>query len=83
MCTWDLPDIYVRALGLGHIYQANPFYQCYNYYIYIYIYIVIYDKAQIQLDTGRKLLSLTRMHAVCSLRVGIKEGFLLATDTAE
>ena len=23
------------ALGLGHIYQANPSCPCYNYYIYI------------------------------------------------
>ena len=34
----DLPDIYARALGpaalgLGHIYQANPSQPCYNYYI--------------------------------------------------
>ena len=49
--TQDFPDIYVRALGLGHIYQANPSCPCYNYYIYIiyiiyiyilYIYIYIY-----------------------------------------
>ena len=37
----DLPDIYARALGpaalgLGHIYQANPSCPCYNLYIYIY-----------------------------------------------
>ena len=35
----DLPDIYAHALGpaalgLGHIYQANPSCPCYNYYIY-------------------------------------------------
>ena len=24
MATRDSPDIYARALGLGHIYQANP-----------------------------------------------------------
>ena len=34
----DLPDIYAHALGpaalgLGHIYQANPSCPCYNYYI--------------------------------------------------
>jgi len=34
----DLPDIYALtlrpvALGLGHIYQANPSCPCYNYYI--------------------------------------------------
>ena len=44
--TRDFPDIYARALGpaalgLGHIYQANPSCPCYNYYIYIYIYIYI------------------------------------------
>ena len=38
--TRDFPDIYARALGLaalglGHIYQANPSCPCYNYYIYI------------------------------------------------
>ena len=45
----DLPDIYAHilgpaALGLGHIYQANPScpYACYNLYIHIYIYIYIY-----------------------------------------
>ena len=37
----DLPDIYAHALGpaalgLGHIYQANPSCPCYNLYI-IYI----------------------------------------------
>ena len=32
--TQDFPDIYARALGLGHIYQANPSWPCYNYYIY-------------------------------------------------
>ena len=39
--TWaleDFPDIYARALGpaalgLGHIYQANPSCPWYNYYI--------------------------------------------------
>jgi len=35
----DLPDIYAlalgpAALGLGHIYMANPSCPCYNYYIY-------------------------------------------------
>ena len=39
MGTRDFPDIYARALGpaalgLGHIYQANPSCPCYNYYIY-------------------------------------------------
>ena len=37
MSKWDLPDIYAHALGLGHIYQANPScpYACYNlYYVY-------------------------------------------------
>ena len=38
MATRDSPDIYARALGpvalgLGHIYQANPSWPCYNYYI--------------------------------------------------
>ena len=42
MGTPDFPDIYARALGpaalgLGHIYQANPSCPWYNYYIYIYI----------------------------------------------
>ena len=42
MGTWDLPDIYTRALGpaalwLGHIYQANPLWPCYNYYTHTYI----------------------------------------------
>ena len=37
----DLPDIYAHALGpaalgLGHIYQANPSCPCYNLYIHIY-----------------------------------------------
>ena len=36
----DLPDIYAHALGpaalgLGHIYQANPSCPCYNLYIII------------------------------------------------
>jgi len=36
----DLPDIYAIALGpaalrLGYIYQANPSFPCYNYYIYL------------------------------------------------
>ena len=40
MSTRDFPDIYARALGpaalgLGHIYQANPSCPWYNYYIYI------------------------------------------------
>ena len=45
MGTWDLPDIYARALGpvalgLGHIYQANPSCPCYNYYcVYSYVYM--------------------------------------------
>ena len=35
----DLPDIYAHALGpaalgLGHIYQANPSCPCYNLYIF-------------------------------------------------
>jgi len=39
MCNQDLPDIYTLALGpaaleLGHTYQANPSFPCYNYYIY-------------------------------------------------
>jgi len=38
MGNWDLSDIYALALrpvalGLGHIYQANPSCPCYNYYI--------------------------------------------------
>ena len=38
MGTWDLPDIYTHALwsaalGLGHIYQANPLCPCCNYNI--------------------------------------------------
>jgi len=39
--TMDLPyiyalahEIYALALGLGHIYQANPSWLWYNYYIY-------------------------------------------------
>jgi len=32
MATRDSPDIYARALGLGHIYQANPSWPWYNYY---------------------------------------------------
>ena len=40
MAAYDLPDIYARALGpealgLGHIYQANPSWLCYNYVIHI------------------------------------------------
>ena len=42
MATRDLPDIYARALGpaalgLGHIYQANPSWPWYNYYIYLHV----------------------------------------------
>jgi len=42
MGNWDLPDIYglahgSAALGLGHIYQANPSCPCYNYYICTFI----------------------------------------------
>ena len=37
MGNWDLPDIAhalgPAALGLGHIYQANPSCPCYNLYI--------------------------------------------------
>ena len=33
----DLPNIYAHALGLGHIYQANPSCPCYNLYIYMYV----------------------------------------------
>ena len=41
----DLPDIYAHALGpaalgLGHIYQANPSCPCYNLYIYIFIFVI-------------------------------------------
>ena len=37
----DLPDIYAHALGpaalgLGHMYQANPSCPCYNLYIFYY-----------------------------------------------
>ena len=40
MGTWNLPDIYAQArgpaaLGLGHIYQANPSCPCYNYYTWL------------------------------------------------
>ena len=40
MGNQDLPDIYAdalgpAALGLGHIYQANPSCPCYNLYICI------------------------------------------------
>ena len=46
MGNQDLPDIYAHALGpaalgLGHIYQANPSYPCYNLYIYTYMYVAI------------------------------------------
>jgi len=39
MATRDLPDICARALGpaalgLGHIYQANPSWPWYNYHIH-------------------------------------------------
>ena len=45
----DLPDIYAHALGpaalgLGHIYQANPSCPCYNLYIYV-LYIYKCDKS--------------------------------------
>jgi len=41
MGNQDLPDINAHALGpsalgLGHIYQANPSCPCYNLYIYSY-----------------------------------------------
>ena len=46
MATWDLPDIYAHALGfaalgLGHIYQANPSWPWYNYYIFQYSIICV------------------------------------------
>ena len=34
MGNQDLPDIYAHALGLEHIYQANPSCPCYNLYLY-------------------------------------------------
>ena len=42
MAIWDSPDIYARALepaalGLGHIYQENPSWPWYNYYINLVI----------------------------------------------
>ena len=45
--TRDFPDIYAHALGpaalgLGHIYQANPSCPCYNYYIYTYLPGLVY-----------------------------------------
>ena len=60
MGTRDLPDIYARALGLGHIYQANPSCPCYNYYIYIVPYelsaecIIVRLSAYSILDDNRK-----------------------------
>ena len=54
MGTRDFPDIYARALGpaalgLGHIYQANPSCPWYNYYIYKtkYVLLTISAKAEI------------------------------------
>ena len=46
MGTRDLPDIYVHALGpaalgLGHIYQANPSCPCYNLYFLAGLFIYI------------------------------------------
>jgi len=46
MGNWDLPDIYAHALrpaalGLGHIYQANPSCSCYNFYIIICTIVII------------------------------------------
>ena len=59
----DLPDIYAHALGpaalgLGHIYQANPSCPCYNF-IYIYIYVsyntvVLYSRDQYEIIGLRK-----------------------------
>ena len=39
MGTRDFSDIFAHtlgpaALGLGHIYQANPYCLCYNYYVH-------------------------------------------------
>ena len=50
MGTRDFPDIYARALGLGHIYQANPSCPWYNYYIYISLLVVSVATA-IRLDS--------------------------------
>ena len=33
MATWKSSDIYANALRLGHIFQANPSWPWYNYYI--------------------------------------------------
>ena len=64
MGTWDFPDKYARALepaalGLGHIYQANPSCPCYNHYVYAkciiasYVCIAcIFYSALHVLDTG-------------------------------
>ena len=46
MATQDSPDKYASAfgpvaLGLGHIYQANPEWSWYNYYLHHNIYRVV------------------------------------------
>ena len=48
MATRDLPDIYALARGAaqgrGHIYQANPSWPWYNYYIKSYMYSDYFKK---------------------------------------
>ena len=45
----DLPDIYAHALGpaalgLGHIYQANPSCPCYNLYLLLLLITTIFSQ---------------------------------------
>ena len=54
----DLPDIYAHALGpaalgLGHIYQANPSCPCYNYYLYNQVLRIIKNAVKSDVKTGR------------------------------
>ena len=56
MATRDSPDTYARtlgpaALGLGHIYQANPSWQWYNYYILCVVacFVFVYPNCYVML----------------------------------
>ena len=61
----DLPDIYAHALGpaalgLGHIYQANPSCPCYNLYIYYHIILIMHaiNKVFVLSKSSQQLIKL-------------------------
>ena len=64
MGTRDFLDIYARALrpaalGLGHIYQANPSCPCYNYYITFKCLFTTFETLMnVSFDTGLLILLL-------------------------